>query len=234
MRGEVNLRSALEKSGVIVEKLPKGMTRAKENQTAWSKGPKCVSWTVEWVEEDGKRALGRCLENTTLENAWTAFAKPQEASKKRKRGNAVSPAEKNEDSLADGAKNLGEQPDAEEPRPRRWFYLSIPHTPSNPRVLAHVQSDQPLGDALRDRVVIEFPTLHALEHPPEQLPRGYILENDYLDQHKKENGEIDEFENLRNLPTWQPEGGEAERIRQDIEKVDEKNVLDVLRKDVFT
>ena len=37
MKGEVNLRQALEKSGVTIEKAPAGMKRSLQNKTSWNK-----------------------------------------------------------------------------------------------------------------------------------------------------------------------------------------------------
>lgn len=37
VKGEVNLRQALERSGVRIEKAPVGMNRSKSNRTCWSK-----------------------------------------------------------------------------------------------------------------------------------------------------------------------------------------------------
>lgn len=37
VKGEVNLRQALERSGVRVEKAPVGMSRSKLNRTGWNR-----------------------------------------------------------------------------------------------------------------------------------------------------------------------------------------------------
>ena len=36
-KGEVNMRNATEKAGVIIQRAPKGMSRSKQNKTQWSK-----------------------------------------------------------------------------------------------------------------------------------------------------------------------------------------------------
>jgi len=45
------IRKEVQRVGVRVEKLPKGMARQKANGTSWSKKQKCVVWQVEWVRE---------------------------------------------------------------------------------------------------------------------------------------------------------------------------------------
>ncbi|OCK87256.1 uncharacterized protein K441DRAFT_360382 [Cenococcum geophilum 1.58] len=66
------------------------------------------------------------------------------------------------------------------------FYLVKPHTSSSRRVLIPLSNEATLSTGLRGRIVLEFPTIHALFKPPESLPSEFQLEDDYLDQELKE------------------------------------------------
>jgi hypothetical protein len=62
-----------------------------------------------------------------------------------------------------------------------YFYLHRPYTPSSqPRVLIPLQPSESLSKSLRNRVVLEFPTIHAISSPPNSLPDTFTLEEDYL------------------------------------------------------
>ena len=90
-KGEMPMKAALEKCGVIVERAPEGMARRKQNETGWDK--KCVSassilsatlinyrrhrllWTVEWIHHGGRRELGICPEFDPLQDAYAAHVR---------------------------------------------------------------------------------------------------------------------------------------------------------------
>ncbi|MCJ1252198.1 hypothetical protein MMC24_000002 [Lignoscripta atroalba] len=85
-KGEVNMRNATEKAGVIIQRAPKGMSRSKQNKTQWSKKQRCISWTIEWVHPDGNRELGTCLASQMLSEAYRKHKeRSQPPTKKRKR-----------------------------------------------------------------------------------------------------------------------------------------------------
>ncbi|KAI9703849.1 MAG: hypothetical protein M1836_007621 [Candelina mexicana] len=65
-KGVILRQEAIERTGVIVDRAPKGMTREKHNQTRWLPNQKCLSWTVEWIHQDGSRDLEDCLETLGL------------------------------------------------------------------------------------------------------------------------------------------------------------------------
>jgi hypothetical protein len=65
-----------------------------------------------------------------------------------------------------------------------YFYLHRPYTPSScPRVLIPLNASEPLSALLRNRVVLEFPTIYALRSPSTSLPDNFMLEDDYLKVH---------------------------------------------------
>jgi HIT zinc finger len=64
-----------------------------------------------------------------------------------------------------------------------YFYLQRPHTPSSKqRVVIPLHPSAPLSALLRDRVVLEFPTIYVLSSPPTLLPKAFIREDQYLNE----------------------------------------------------
>ncbi|MCJ1245499.1 hypothetical protein MMC30_002703 [Trapelia coarctata] len=76
VKGEVQLQRAIERGGVVIEKAPVGMSRNTTNKTSWNKSQQCISWTVEWVLDDGLRELGTCLEKDVLSEAFRKQYEP--------------------------------------------------------------------------------------------------------------------------------------------------------------
>jgi hypothetical protein len=229
--GDTLLERALERSGVIVDKAPKGMRRNIDNSTNWSRYQKCINWQVEWVRDDGSSLLGKVLEIHPIREAFTALLEEQRRTgmtaaekkqdKKRKATEIKKMAKKaktesgfdllmqtstlqNPDSSAwdqfvvpaleeaDG-KSMIESDTELLPVPSNesyevpvdyYFYLHRPYTPSSqPRVLIPLSSSEPLSTLLRNRVVLEYPTIYALPSPPTSLPHNFMLEHDYLKRH---------------------------------------------------
>lgn len=61
------------------------------------------------------------------------------------------------------------------------FYLLRPHTPSSyPKVLIPLDQTKSISEVLRDRVVLEFPTMYVLKTAPKDLPAEWMLEDDFL------------------------------------------------------
>jgi len=229
--GDTPLEKALERSGVIVDKAPKGMKRNTDNNTNWSKHQKCINWQVEWIRDDGSRILGKVLEIHPVGEAYAAFLEEQRRAgmtaaekkqdKKRKATEIKRMSKKvkaesgfdllmqrsilqNPDSLAwdqvvvpaseevDGKPviELGTEPlpvplnESHEVSTSYYFYLHRPYTPSfRPRVLIPLNASEPLSASLRNRSVLEFPTIYALPSPPTSLPDNFMLEDDYLKVH---------------------------------------------------
>ncbi|KAE8453429.1 hypothetical protein EG329_010290 [Mollisiaceae sp. DMI_Dod_QoI] len=72
-----------------------------------------------------------------------------------------------------------------QPPPQRHrdyhFYLHRPLTPASyPKVLVPLDTDQTVSELLRNRDVMEFPTIHVLEEEPKNLPSTFMLEKHYL------------------------------------------------------
>jgi hypothetical protein len=116
------------------------------------------------------------------------------------------------------------------------YYLLKPRTSSSRRVLIPLNSNATLGDCLQGRTLLEFPTIYAFPPDIQQLPEGFMLEEDYQ---KQEGEEQKEFEEL--IKELDP--GILKRLRDDgrhggdrfaQEEVGSKAILDVLKKDIGT
>ncbi|GFF26230.1 putative box C/D snoRNA protein SPCC613.07 [Aspergillus udagawae] len=111
------------------------------------------------------------------------------------------------------------------------FYLHRPRTATKQPVLIPLSPSMTFTTALRDRAVLEFPTIYALPQPPEALlaekenPR-FLLEEDYL---RTQGPETDLSEAmLQEAPEDQVHSGGL-----DIGDIDEKKVLEVLKQDLW-
>jgi hypothetical protein len=110
------------------------------------------------------------------------------------------------------------------------FYLHRPHTPSSqPTVLIPLSPSETLTAALQGKIVLEFPTIYVLTEAPDELPRAYVTEETYLSGQRKEDlvlgrDGVDEREG---------EGSEEGELGDiGLKGIDEKKVLEVLRKDI--
>jgi hypothetical protein len=113
-----------------------------------------------------------------------------------------------------------------------WFFLLKPRTSSSKNVLIPLTPNATLGDCLKGRTVLEFPTVYVFPSSSQQLPEEFMLEEDYLKQEGEEQKEFDALLNeldpeiLKRLKDdGQRSGGPAK------EEVDSREILDVLKKD---
>ncbi|KAL4780342.1 hypothetical protein BJX76DRAFT_338242 [Aspergillus varians] len=125
--------------------------------------------------------------------------------------------------------NTAPEPTEQTIAPHRniFFYIHRPRTATKQPVLCPVAADITLANALRDRVVVEFPTIYVLRCPlddsqPEESK--YILEKEYLRTHPNAEPE-DEG----------PEDTDAQPLfgAVNIPDVDEGKILEVLTKDIL-
>ncbi|KAI9928088.1 hypothetical protein ASPWEDRAFT_453306 [Aspergillus wentii DTO 134E9] len=115
-----------------------------------------------------------------------------------------------------------------------YFYLHRPRTSTKQPVLVPLLPTATLGDSLRKRTVLEFPSIYALPESPETLraiqeqPR-FILEETYLAEHPDE-----ELELVKTITTeTDNEVNEGNLPGVDLGQVDENKVLEVLKQDLF-
>lgn len=116
---------------------------------------------------------------------------------------------------------------------RYRFFLLKPRTSSSRLVLIPITSTATIGECLYGRTVLEFPTIYVFPNSTQQLPKEFMLEEDYLKQEGEEQREFDEV-----IKELDPEI--LRRLRHDdrrhdgttaAEVVDDKALLDVLKKD---
>lgn len=103
-----------------------------------------------------------------------------------------------------------------------FFYLLKPETPAHEaKVLVPLEASSKLMDALRNQVVLEFPTLVVLDQPPSNVPDGYVTEEEFYAKAKKEAAEL---ENEPDYWEKMEQGSEQPEINQ-------SHILEVLQKD---
>lgn len=76
--------------------------------------------------------------------------------------------------------------DSWQPSSNAYFYLLRTYTPSSyGRVLTPLHPDWTLKTVLRNRVVLEFPTIYVLPMAPNSLPEGFMLESHFFAAQKR-------------------------------------------------
>lgn len=117
------------------------------------------------------------------------------------------------------------------PRPTTLnFYLHLPSTPTSARVLIPLAPLSILSTSLSKRLVLEFPTIYALRNPPDQLPEGFITEEEFLKGLRRGEVRSDLKGLIEEVDDGEVVGGGLEREVQ--EGMDEKRLADVLRRDL--
>ncbi|KAI9809171.1 MAG: hypothetical protein M1825_002462 [Sarcosagium campestre] len=194
-KGEVNVKGAIERGKVILDLAPKGMHRQVVNKTHWSKAQKCLVWTIEWIDEHGDKTLHLALEKASVQKAHTQML-PEAARSSRKRKHDTDaaghegtiPEPRSKHSLDEGNGKDASSTDSVPPSsenlssPDTYFYLLRPRTPANIRVLAPISAETSITDCLKERVLLEFPTIYVLPFKPDSLPAGFMTEVAFLSQ----------------------------------------------------
>ncbi|KAJ5893677.1 Zinc finger HIT-type [Penicillium taxi] len=205
MKGEASFSRALEAGAVRVFKAPNGMTRNIQNKSRWNSKQKCIIWTVEWITTDGQKSIGSCWEKLSIADNYDRVPLPQPP--KKTLPNSEQTTDKSEESEsastesvsiqnpttttieapADDVKETTEA-DTKENKPLElpitphrglYFYLHRPRTTTKEPVLIPLPPSATIGSALRERTVLEFPTIYALD-PTETDMSQFLLEEDYL------------------------------------------------------
>lgn len=71
-----------------------------------------------------------------------------------------------------------------------YYYLVKPRTTGTEKVLIVLSPTDNFLECLKDQTVLEFPSIQVLSSPPQSLPEGFILVNDYLDKFNKEQDDM--------------------------------------------
>lgn len=113
-----------------------------------------------------------------------------------------------------------------------YFYLHRPRTSTKKPVLVPIPAQTTLANALRERTVLEFPTLYVLSDPAETLAANegespFILEEEYLRTAAPEVAAESENEGAEINNDAELHGA------KDIANVDEQKVMEVLKQDLF-
>ncbi|KAK8166939.1 hypothetical protein IWX90DRAFT_486791 [Phyllosticta citrichinensis] len=218
-----------------------------------------VMWTVEWLHPDGSREL--C--DTNADDPLALSCRPRAKSHGKKRrlsdldktpslpGKVAKPNPEASNQLgdlsaahhaADDARQTTGSAEGPEPRHQEMnpvdaysFYLLKPYIPaSQPRVLISLSPESTLTEALRDQVVIEFPTIKVLPQSDAPLPQGFILEDEFYRQSKKEALELDRLlgpdgQIMSEANLGRP--GQDHRDNTDHDELDNKKLLEALKQD---
>lgn len=123
-----------------------------------------------------------------------------------------------------------------------YFYLHRPQTSTKQPVLIPLPPSTSLTTALRDRTVLEFPTIYVLNDSPEALlavkqDKKFLLEEEYIRSEvfseDRKTDSVASREDIGQDPD--NEEGEVSEKNADPSSVnlDEKKVLEVLKQDLF-
>lgn len=112
-----------------------------------------------------------------------------------------------------------------------YYYLLKTRLPTSEKVLISLPSDTSLFHCLRNQVVLEYPTIYALEQAPDALPEGFRTEEAYLKEFKMEQAELEEM--LKEVgPLPRREGMLGQKAKGDDEEMNADRVMEVLKKDL--
>ena len=112
------------------------------------------------------------------------------------------------------------------------FYLLRPNTSSKEKVLIALDRKATLTSCLRDRTVLEFPTIYVLPHDSTSLPAGYMLEKHYLELQKSEKEELKEAVAKAEKQGAFDHARSAEASAKPGAQLDANSILNVLRRDM--
>ncbi|KAL3481271.1 hypothetical protein BJX99DRAFT_253927 [Aspergillus californicus] len=254
VKGELGFLNRAKDAGVKVIQAPRGMTRARENGSKWHQRHKCLQWTVEWATFTGTAADKKkmnSVDTSTIAEAYDrAFPLSREEKEQKRLRNQTTTQEDeqpetthNPNVETDPQPTTSDPPNTEPLQPtypehqtatpvekstshrNLYFYLHRPRTTTKQPVLIPIMPDMTLANALRGRVVLEFPTIYAVqnalnEDPPNEAK--FMLETEYLRTHPDPEPMVEEGTDIQ--PPF---------AVMDIPDVDEGKVMEVLQKDLL-
>lgn len=234
VRGQRRTNIEIANSGAIVLKAPEGMSRNKQNRSRWNMKQRFLSWTIEWILPDGSKSLANAQASRTVREAFMHTVGVK-GLRKRKRneegavtlGRPEDVAQEPQDEPVVEAKEecLGRPAEraSNDPLSDLHFYLHCPNTPSAVKSLIPVDSDMTIADMVKERLLLEFPTIFILYEPPEMLSKPFILEADYANQNDDQ---------ASSIPSMEAALGTTEEQDQVPSRIDEKRLFEVLQKDM--
>ncbi|KAJ4354415.1 Box C/D snoRNA accumulation [Didymosphaeria variabile] len=123
-------------------------------------------------------------------------------------------------------------PESEPLPPKYAFYLLRPRTSSNRHVLIRLEPTATLGECLRGRTVLEFPTIYVFPestYPPQDK---FMLEAEYLQQEGEEQKELEDLLKHVSPETLRALKEEHSGDNNAGEQIDSDRILDVLKQDM--
>jgi hypothetical protein len=237
-KGQRRTNIEIANSGAIVLKAPAGMTRNKQNKSRWNMKHRYFSWTIEWVLPDRSKSLAHVRASRTVAEAFSQNVGGK-ALRKRKRTEedavtqpcrGASVQEHHEESESNATGFL-EPRSLEEGRPdsnllsNLHFYLHCPNTPSAIKSVIPIDPDAKIADIIKERLLLEFPTIFILYDPPKMLSKPFILEADYAKHYGDQASSIPSMDKANVINEEQDHGPSH---------IDEKRLLEVLQKDLVS
>lgn len=123
-------------------------------------------------------------------------------------------------------------PEPESVPPKYAFYLLRPRTSSNRLVLVRLEPTATLGECLRGRAVLEYPTIYVFPEHTAPPSHRFMHEADYLQQEGEEQKELQDL--LKHVSP-----GTLRALRQEQgddvnagEQIDSDAILNVLKQDI--
>lgn len=171
--------------------------------------------------------IAQCLERLTIATAYSRIAPKGDGKSDRQQARDESSRKRRK------LETPVQPPDILQSPPALHFYLHRPQTSSKCPVLIPLSPSETLAEALHGRLVLEFPTLYVLRQRPGELPTDrFMLEDEYLKEcgveesvESRSDGEVTDEDN-------EDENAGAEDETDALRRVDEKNVIQALLKDM--
>ena len=208
VKGQRRTNVEIANSGAIVLKAPEGMSRNKENRSRWNMKHRFFSWTIEWILPDGTKSLANARASKTVGEAFTHTV-----------GGKVLRKRKRDEEEAVGKT----QQEKHDPFSGIYFYLHCPNTPSTIKSLIPITPDARIEGIVKERLLLEFPTIFILYDLPETLAKPFILEVDHAKQYSDQAATTLPIDEMRETIKEQDQGPS---------RIDEKRLLEVLQKDL--
>lgn len=128
-----------------------------------------------------------------------------------------------------GDEGPDQQDDADVPQ---HFYLLRTSTNAKQKVLIPLSREATLTSCLKDRTVMEFPTIYILPYAPDSLPKEYLLEEQYLKLQKSERQELrDAIAKAEKKGVFE-HVSRAETAARNAPAMDANSILNVLKRDL--
>jgi hypothetical protein len=187
VKGEARRDAEIQQTGAIVLKAPSGMSRALQNKSKWDNRHKCLLWTVEWILDNGEKVFGNCQEIRTVQEAFTNAVgtrrnRSAQSCVSKTQTVASSPGTEVVSETQKPAESASSAHTESTSKPAPYFYLHRPNLPSKVKCVIPLQPGITVKETVRGRVLNEFPTIFVLSVCREELPKPFIMEEEYLKQ----------------------------------------------------